>query len=83
MNLCLHSFIVFGQKYVHNLKPPCEADSREKSLWWQLCPVNGSLPPFLEQHVALGEVLAAKETTVSRQWGGVNRLQHMMLLLHR
>ena len=83
MNLCLHSFTDFRWKYVHNFKPPCEADSREMSLWWQLCPVNGSLPPFLQQPVALGEVLAAKETTVSRQWGGVNRLQHMMLLLHR
>lgn len=48
---------------------------------WQVVPVNGLLAMLPDIGIGLGEVLVAKETTVSREGGGMGRLQHTMPLL--
>lgn len=45
----------------------------ESSLW-QVAPVNGLLAVLPEVGIGLGEMLVAKETTVSREGGGMGRL---------
>lgn len=48
---------------------------------WQVVPVNGLFAMLPEVGIGLGEMLVAKETTVSREGGGMGRLQHTVSLL--
>ena len=84
IHLKLKKMLTISKHHLKQETVKCHSGGRNRkmSLWWQLCPINGSFPPFFEQHVALGEVLAAKETTVNWQRRWVDSLQHMVLLLH-
>lgn len=41
-------------------------------------PVNRRLPHLLQECVGFGEMLAAEESAVGRQWGGVGCSEHVM-----
>lgn len=44
-------------------------------------PVNRRLPHLLQECVGFGEMLAAEESAVGRQWGGVGSGEHVVFPL--